>query len=153
MFCQKCGTQMSDTATSCPSCNNPVAPAASPVATAAPSPFPTPASPAPTGPSPASVAADKMKAASKDGVEALKTFAGNPVAGLAPASDGLGAGRVLGVGIAFGVVFALCLVFGVYRFLGEGSFKALGFGGFIKLLLWSFVPFVCLAASNLGARM
>ncbi len=142
MFCQKCGTQIPDNVTVCASCGTAV-----PAAGAAPA----------TGPNPASVAADKVKEASRGAVQALKMFASNPVGGMPGAFEGLGA-RALSVGITFGVVVALCFLLGIYRFLGQfsGGFgetiKGLGFGGFIKALVVTLVPFVTLAGASFLVR-
>ena len=122
MFCPKCGTQIADTATVCPSCNTPVSiPAASGA-----------------GPAPA----EKMKAASKDAVQAFKTFALDPVGKLATAYESLGAARALLVGIIFGVIAAICFIISIYRILDV--FRPTGFDGFIKVVLVSIVPFVSL---------
>jgi hypothetical protein len=130
MFCSSCGTAVAGTG---------AAPAT------------------PGGPNPAALAADKVKAASKDALQAFKMFASNPVGNLAAAFEGLGS-RALAVGIAFGVVFALCLLLGIYRFFGQftGGFfeaiKMLKFGGFLKALVFGVVPFVTLGAGSFIVR-
>jgi hypothetical protein len=128
MFCQKCGAQVSDNGAVCSSCNASLAP-----------------------PSPAAVAADKIKAASKDALQAFKMFASNPVAGLSVAFESLGQARALNVGIAFGVVFTLSVLFGVYRLLPEWG-RPHGFTGFIKILVVAIVPFVSLFGASVVAR-
>ena len=60
-----------------------------------------------------------MKAASKDAMGAFMTFSTNPVGGLSEAYQGLGPARSLGVGITFGMVFALCILGATYRYLGD----------------------------------
>jgi hypothetical protein len=118
MFCQKCGTQIPDNAVACSSCG---------VSTAAPN--------------PTALAADKVKVASKDALQAFKMFASNPVGGLSVAFESLGAGRAFGVGITFGALFSLCVLFGIYRLLGEWNTPT-GFSGFIKILVVAVVPFM-----------
>lgn len=129
MFCQKCGAQIPDNATACSNCSASVA-----------------------APNPAAVAADKVKAASKDALQAFKLFASNPVGDLSVAFEILGQARALGVGIAFGAAFALCVLFGIYRLLGEWG-RPHGFSGFIKILVVAVVPFISLfGASVLGRK-
>ena len=111
MFCQKCGTQIPDNAVACSSCG---------VSAAAPN--------------PTALAADKVKVASKDALRAFKMFASNPVAGLSVAFESLGQARALGVGITFGALFSLCVLFGIYRLLPEWG-RPPGFSGFIKILI------------------
>jgi hypothetical protein len=129
MFCQKCGAQIPDNAVVCSSCG---------VSTAAPT--------------PTALAADKVKVASKDALQAFKMFASNPVAGLSVAFESLGQARALGVGITFGALFSLCFMFGIYRLLGEWNGPP-GFSGFIKILVVAVVPFISLlGASVLGRK-
>lgn len=129
MFCQKCGTQIPENAVACSSCG---------VSAAAPN--------------PTALAADKVKVASKDALQAFKLFASNPVAGLSVAFESLGQSRALGVGITFGALFSLCVLFGVYRLLGEWG-RPHGFSGFIKILVVAVVPFISLfGASVLGRK-
>ncbi len=128
MFCNKCGTQIADNAVVCASCG---APFAAPNATA--------------------LAADKIKAASKDAFEAFKMFASDPVPGLSVAFESLGPARARGVGIAFGVLFALCVVFGAYRLLPEWG-RPHGFTRFIKILVLGVVPFISLLGAIVLGR-
>lgn len=128
MFCQKCGVQIPDNAIVCPSCSASVA-----------------------TPKPAAVAADKVKTASKDALQAFKVFASNPVGGLSVAFESLGQARALGVGITFGAAFALCVLFGAYRLLPEWG-RPHGFTGFIKILVVALVPFVSLLGASVVAR-
>ena len=137
MFCPKCGTQIADNAVTCTSCG---ASLAAPRVAAG------------------GAAADKMKAASTDAMGAFKTFASNPVGGLAPAYESLGPNRALGVGITFGVVFALCALFGMYRFVsamfgGFGGGGGVGAGGFLRLIVIAVVPFVSVFGASAGVRM
>ena len=132
MFCQKCGTQIPDGATACSSCGVSAA--------------------APAAPNPTALAADKVKVASKDALQAFKMFASNPVGGLSVAFESLGQARALGVGITFGALFSLCVLFGIYRLLPEWG-RPPGFSGFIKILVVAVVPFISLfAASVLGRK-
>jgi len=129
MFCPKCGTQNPDTAAACSKCG------------------------APLGARGASGGAgDKFKTASQDALTAFKTFAVDPVGGLAPAANSLGQARAMGVGIVFGVVFTLCTALGIYRVFLSGLGGGPGFGGFLKMLVVAAIPFVSLAAAGLAVR-
>jgi hypothetical protein len=129
MFCQKCGTQIPDNAVACSSCGVSTAP-----------------------PNPTALAADTVKAASKDALQAFKMFASNPVAGLSVAFESLGQARALGVGITFGALFSLCVLFGIYQLLPEWG-RPPGFGGFIKILVVAVMPFISLfGVSVLGRK-
>jgi hypothetical protein len=130
MFCKQCGAQIEDTATVCAKC-------AAPIGTANPT---------------AAAVTDKVKAASKDSLQAFLKFATDPVAGLSVAYESLGAARALSVGISFGVVFSLCVLIAAYRLIPEGI-RPPGAGGFIKMLVCAFVPFVCLAGASALARL
>ena len=105
--------------------------------------------PPPFGPNQASIAAEKAKEASKDALGAFQTLASNPVGGLAPSFEGLGAARALGVGIAFCVVLLIFEVASTYR----SGLHPSGFGGFMKVVLFSIVPIAAFVAATLGARM
>lgn len=96
--------------------------------------------------------ADKLKAASKDTLQAFIKFSTDPVAGLSVAYENLGASRALGAGIGFGLVFTLCVLAGAYRLEG-GLLRELGVGGFFKLLICAIVPFVTLTAACALARV
>ncbi len=128
MFCQKCGKEIPANAVACPSCGVSAAP-----------------------PNPTALAADKVKAASKDALQAFKMFATNPVAGLSVAFESLGPARAPGVGITFGALFALCVVFAIYRLLGEWC-RPQGFGGFLKILVVAVVPFISLLGAGVAGR-
>jgi hypothetical protein len=130
MFCQKCGAQIPDNVTACSACSTVVAAAA---------------------PNPATVAAERVKAASKDALQAFKLFASNPVGGLSGAFESLGQARALTAGITFGVAFALCVLFAAYRVLPVWG-RPQGFTGFIKILVVSVVPFVSLLGASTAAR-
>ncbi|MBI5395710.1 MAG: hypothetical protein HZA91_10475 [Verrucomicrobia bacterium] len=94
MFCQKCGKEIGSELKSCPHCNHAVA-----------------------GGNPLAGLKDKTKVASKDALKSLRLLVVNPVGGLAAAFESLDPGRALGVGIAFGVVFVVCVVLGGYMSL------------------------------------
>ncbi len=79
-------------------------------------------------------------------------FATDPVAGLSVAYESLGAARALSVGISFGVVFTVCVLFGTYRLI-PGGIRPPGVGGFFKLLVCAFVPFVSLAGASALGRL
>jgi hypothetical protein len=118
-----------DMATACANCATPIQPA-----------------------NPGAAVTDKVKAASKDSLQAFLKFATNPVAGLPVAYESLGAARALSVGISFGVVFSLCVLLGAYRLIPE-FVRPPGVGGFFKLLVCACVPFVCLAGAGALARL
>jgi zinc-ribbon domain len=128
MFCQKCGTQIPENAAACPAC-----------------------SASTTAPKPANDGSEQIKAASKDALKAFKLFALNPVGGLSVAFESLGQARTVGVGIVFGIAFALCLLFGVYRLL-PGWGRPQGIAGFFKILVVAIVPFVSLLGASIVAR-
>jgi hypothetical protein len=129
MFCKHCGAQIEDTATACAKC-------AAPIETA----------------NPATAVTDKVKAASKDSLQAFLKFATDPVAGLSVAYESLGAARAMSVGISFGVVFTFCVLLGTYR-LTPDFLRPPGVEGFFKLLVCAFIPFVSLAVACALARL
>ncbi|MCE9592996.1 MAG: hypothetical protein K8S98_02280 [Planctomycetes bacterium] len=137
MFCQKCGTANTDTATLCSSC-----------ATAFGLAVPT-GSPAVT---------DTVKAASRDAFAAFKTLAANPVGALPAACATLGDAKALRSGVAFGVVSVLCFASAGPILLGVGGirlsdlYEQLGFGGVLKYLAFAAIPFVGLTLGSVGAR-
>lgn len=135
MFCPKCGTQLSEHATVCTNCGTPVGSAAGGGAGAA-----------------AGATADRVKAASKDAVSAFMGFVGDPVGGLAPAAHSLGSSRTLGVGIIFGLVFAVLFTFALNKGLGMFFGFGLGGDGVAKMFLTALVPFVAFTAAAFGVR-
>jgi hypothetical protein len=92
-----------------------------------------------------------MKAASSDAIGAFRSFAGNPVGGLANAYTMLGPAKALGVGLTFGAVFAVCILLSVYRVVPE-FLRPTGVGGFFKILVVAVVPFVALFVSAMAVR-
>src|SRR5450759_491095 len=110
MHCVKCGAEIPQNATVCSSCGASVSPKAS------------------------GVAVDKVKVASSAAFRAFKMFASNPVAGLAGACETIGETRAFGVGITFGALFSVCVLFAVYRLL-PAEIRPAGFTGFIKILM------------------
>ena len=131
MFCPKCGTQLPDGSVACSSCGTTFAPA--------------------RGGAAAAVAGERMKAASADAFTAFKTFMGNPVGGLADAYDSLGAAKALGVGITFGVVFAVCILLSMYRVVPE-FLRPGGVGGFLRMVVIAVTPFVALLVATVAVR-
>lgn len=128
MFCQKCGTQMQHNQNACPSCHTPIA-----------------------GPVSAAATAEKLKSASQDAWQVLRTFGGNPVGGLSQAFEGLGPARALSVGVVFGCVFACCLALGYYSLFPVWG-RPRGLIGFIKIIVVALVPFVALFGASAIAR-
>ena len=92
MFCSKCGAQNEDTATSCTSCGEVFAVAKS------------------SSGFEADKAKEQVKVAMNDAVSTLKSLGTDPVGGLLQSYNALGEGRSLGVGVAFGLIFAFCFV-------------------------------------------
>lgn len=133
MFCPKCGTQLPDGSVACSSCGTSFA-AGAPRAAAV-----------------AGVAGVRMKAASADAFSAFKTFMGNPVGGLADAYNSLGPAKALGVGITFGVVFAICALLSIYRVVPE-FLRPTGVGGFLRLVVVAIVPFVSMFVATIAVR-
>jgi hypothetical protein len=131
MFCPKCGTQLPDGSIACSSCGTTFA--------------------APRGAAGAAVAGERMKAASADAFSAFKTFAGNPVGGLADAYTALGPAKALGVGLTFGAVFAVCLLLSFYRVVPE-FLRPTGVGGFLKLVVVAVIPFVSMFVATIAVR-
>jgi hypothetical protein len=132
MFCPKCGTQLPDNSVACSSCGTTFGGGAGARTMVA------------------GAGVDRMKSGATDAFGAFKSFATDPVGGLAGAYSGLGSGKALTVGIVFGVVFALCITLAIYRVIGSMLFP--GVGGFLKILVIAVVPFVALFAATLGVR-
>ena len=122
MYCQQCGLDLGEGVSTCTSCGNTAAPPAT------------------------AVAVDAARAASRDSLTAFKIFASNPVPGLPLAFSQLGATRSLGVGIVFGVSFSFCVLVSAYRVLPDYVLPP-GFGGFLKLSMFAFIPFASLCAA------
>jgi hypothetical protein len=128
MFCQNCGTQLADGATTCASCSTAV-----------------------VTPGPAMVAAQTVDAASKDAWRAIRLFVPNPVPGLPAALEALGKERALRAGIAFGAAFVLCFILAGYRVLPDWT-RPSGVIGFVKMLLVAVAPVVGLFAASAVTR-
>ncbi|MCI0650948.1 MAG: hypothetical protein L0Z55_03600 [Planctomycetes bacterium] len=96
----------------------------------------------------------KLKSTSKEALNAFKRLATNPVAALPETYATLGDAKALSSGIAFGVVSAVCFLLGGYMLLPvrEGLFDFLGFGGVMKSILFSVMPFACTAAGSIAIR-
>jgi hypothetical protein len=133
MFCPKCGSAMADDAAACPSCSTPVPRAA---------------------PSRASAMAGTVKAATSNGLAALKGFAGDPVGRLPQVYESLGEERALRIGLTYGVVSVLCFLLGGYLLFPfrEGLLERLGVGGVLRGLLFAAIPFGCAVAGGLATR-
>jgi len=133
MFCPKCGVSNSAGAMSCSSCSNPLAQSNAGFQ--------------------ADKAKEQVKVALGDAKATVMSLGLDPVGGLLGAYQGLGKTRALGVGVAFGLVFALCVVFAIHQIPFFRLYANLtgtnGFGGFIKLLVAGFVPFVALTVAGL----
>jgi hypothetical protein len=110
----------------------------------------TSGSPPQKGPDPIAVAVKNIKAATKDAWDALRLFAFDPVGRLPQAFEGLGQVRALRVGVAFGLIFALCLGLAAQRLLSAldiltsaldmhpGKTRSMGI---IKSTLFCLIPF------------
>jgi hypothetical protein len=96
---------------------------------------------------------DRVKTASKDAMSAFKIFAFNPVGDLSTAFDSLGMERALKVGLVFGLVFAIMLAAGIRMMIPDYYERLFTFGGYIKLIIASFVPFIGLVGGNYIARL
>lgn len=128
MYCSSCGTPNLDTATACNACNRPL-----------------------SARTVGSTAADNLKAASEDAWKTVLVLPRNPVGDLHTAFEALGGARALGVGIAFGTVFAICAAVAFTRtatmwlFRVGFAFGEVSAGEFVKAVLVFFVPFVALS--------
>ena len=133
MFCQKCGSSMTDDAAACPSCSTPVYRA-------------------PT--SRASAMAGTVKAAYSNALAALKGFVGDPVGRLPQVYESLGEQRGLRIGITYGVVSVLCFLLGGYLLFPfrDGLFERLGVGGVLRGILFAAIPFGCAFVGSLATR-
>jgi hypothetical protein len=129
MFCMRCGSDVLAMATACTSCGTAV-----PQANGA-----------------HRVVGTKVKDASEDALKALKVLAVNPVGGLSEAYESLGRQRSLGVGLVFGAVFVLAMVFTFTMHLAKADLTP-NLKGIASMLLIGVVPFVAIAGASLIAR-
>ena len=135
MFCPKCGTQSSDTATICNACGG--------------------ALPVSENGAKGTVTAEKIKAASQDAWDVFRRFSRNPVGDIDQAYKSLGSSRALGVGLTFGAVSALLSAIAfmtlvsslTYGFTGMTSFE-----NFLKLTIAFLIPILSLTLSSLAIR-
>lgn len=135
MFCSKCGAKNEDDATSCASCGEVFAVAKTSTGFEA------------------DKAKEQVKEAMNDAVSTLKSLGTDPVGGLLKSYEALGDARSLGVGIAFGLIFALCFVITVGQIPFMGFYlRESGAGQFFKLLIVGFIPFLSLSAASLIAN-
>jgi hypothetical protein len=129
MYCTKCGASNADDSKFCTSCNFQFE-----VKT-----FQT------------EIAKEQVKVAMNDAWATFKQLGLDPVGGLLNAFEGLGKARSFGVGAAFGVIFAFCFMFSVYQIPNFRYIPNLGgLGGFLKLFIVGFVPFVSLTLACLA---
>ncbi len=129
MFCSKCGTQNANDVTECTNCSNI---------------FPKSGTTFQTD-----KAKEQVKIAINDAWATFRHLGLDPVGGLQSAYQGLGKARSFGVGVAFGLVFAIFFViaFNQIPFLGMQFRVQSGIAGWIKLLIIGFVPYVALTVS------
>jgi hypothetical protein len=137
MYCEFCGLQVNAATGVCVSC----APAA---ATAAPVKARGGAEQA------AAELSTKVKTASKDATQALKTFAANPVGGLPAAFEALGESRALRVGLVFAAASVVLIFVGVYMSLP--AFMRPDFGTSLKFIVFGAVPFASILAASMATR-
>jgi hypothetical protein len=130
MFCKQCGAQVEASAAACPKCATPLVEASTSAA----------------------AVTDKVKAASKDTLQAFLKFATDPVGGLSVAYQSLGSARALSVGISFGIVFSICVLLGSLRLIPDFA-RPPGAGGFFRLLVSASVPFPSLVGAGALARL
>lgn len=137
MFCPKCGVKNEEQATVCSACSDILK--VSNVKEAFD----------------ADKAKEQVKKTADDAWSALKSLGLDPVGRLLLTYQELGAIRASGVGIAFGIFFALSFVFLSYKIPAIGMIRSMdGIGGFIKLLVVGFTPFLSLTAACLiGAKV
>lgn len=119
MFCPKCGANNDNRASSCHSCNASFA---------------------------ALNAGDRVASAAKDALSSFKLFLKNPVGDLHTAFESIGQEKALGVGITFGVAFAILVTFLVTTRLP--SFFSPDFSAYLKILIVSLVPFASLSGAG-----
>ena len=135
MYCQSCGTANAETASACSSCGAPFAQH--------------------RAPAPSAAVASTVKDVSRDALAAFKSLAGDPVGALPRACEALGEAKALRSGIAFGIVSLVCfLVAGPMLTSMRMSqfYDGLRFGGFLKVLLFAAIPFLCIAVGSMGVR-
>jgi hypothetical protein len=119
MFCPKCGANNDNVASSCHSCNASFS---------------------------ALNAGDRVANAAKDAFSSFKLFLKNPVGDLHTAFESLGKEKALGVGMTFGVAFAILVTFLATTKLS--SFLSPSLSVYLKILIVSFVPFVSLSGAG-----
>ncbi len=95
MYCQECGNKLPPDTETCEACNQPVSRRAD-------------------AREASKRLAEKAKTVSGESFRAFRRFAINPVGGLEPAYSSLQKGSARNVGVLFGVVFAICLVIGMF---------------------------------------
>jgi hypothetical protein len=115
---------MAEVAIACPSCNSPVAAAHASAAKAA-------------------AVADNVREAWGSALGALKSFAADPVGRLPVTYAALGDAQAGKVGISYGIASLVLFLLGGYLLLPfrDGLWDFLGFGGFLKCILFGVLPF------------
>ena len=138
MFCPKCGKEMANDALKCQACGTPSAGARASIAPLM----------------------DTAKRTSTDAWSAARTFGLNPVGGLSVAFESVGQGRALAVGIAFGILYDICALLGMYLLIRRNFAAQFGLynsevtlGQFAKLLVMGVVPLVSFAAASFLTRL
>lgn len=135
-FCASCGGSVAGAERFCPACGASTAP----------------------GTSTADELKQRVVASSADAFAALRRLVANPVGGLAPVYEAMGARRAQAAGIALGVFFALSCAFGVAlgaKHWTSGIFSfglGQGFGSFLKLALAFLVLPAALTVIAFGTR-
>jgi hypothetical protein len=114
--------------------------------------FPQQGTPPPIPKSMPSVAGERLMDAAGDTWRAFRIMALDPVGKLSSAFESLGQNRALGVGLIFGAVFALCVLFDIYQIVPE-FVRPHGISGFLKLFLGTLVPFISLAGASAVSRI
>ncbi len=100
---------------------------------------------------PAAMVMEKVKAASKDALEAFKIFGLDPVGKLAPACERLGPVRALGAGVTYGIASALGILLAIYRVLPP-FVRPSGLVGVLKILVAAIVPILAFFAATAAAQ-
>jgi len=155
--CHRCGTNLRQVLDNTPAGKGPQPPPATPSQSpsAAGSQFSTAAR---------AEVAQTVNMASRDALQAFRTFMRNPVGGLSASFERLGPQQATAVAIVFLAVFDVMVVVGIYMLVRSalGPYLSLAeeFGSSVidgttvfKLLLSGLVPFISLIAASAAARM
>lgn len=137
MFCSKCGVSNADEVTTCTSCGQQLkAEASEPIFQS-------------------DKAKEQVKVAVSDAWDTFQSLSLDPVGRLLNAYESLGTVRSLGVGVAFGIVFAICFAISITQIPYFGLItNNYGLTGFIKLIIIGIVPFLSLTiACHIGGKL